>query len=56
MYDPPPPFDRNIIDYARAVGEVMDNGEIEAIVDQLENMEDDVYLQVTLIPGNLSTS
>lgn len=53
---PPPPFDRDIIPYARAVSEVLDDGSMDPILAQLENLDEDVYLQVTLIPGNSLTN
>lgn len=53
---PPPPFDRNIIGYAKAVAEVFDDDSMSSLLDQLENMDEDIYLQITLIPGNSLTN
>lgn len=49
---PPPPFDRSIIGYAEAVGKVLNDGSMESLLQQLEDFEEDVYLPITLLPGN----
>lgn len=49
---PPPPFDRSIIGYAQAVGAVLGDGQMAEALAQVEDMDEDVYLPVTLLPGN----
>jgi hypothetical protein len=53
---PPPPFDRSIIPYAKAVAEVLDDGSLDGNLAELDNMDDDLFLQITLIPGNSLTN
>jgi hypothetical protein len=38
--------------YAKAVGDVIGDGQMADALAQLEDMDEDVYLPVTLLPGN----
>ena len=49
---PPPPFDRSILGYATAVGEVLGDDRVAEALVQLEDMDEDLYMPITLLPGN----
>ena len=49
---PPPPFDRAILGYAEAVGQTLGDDRIAEALAQLEDMDEDLYMPITLLPGN----
>ncbi len=49
---PPPAFDRSVLGFARAVGEVINDGSMEEILEQFEAMDDETYMPITLLPGS----
>ena len=53
---PAPPFDRGIESFSKAVVEVFDDPDLEPVLQQLEDIDEDAYLPVTLLPGTALTN
>ena len=49
---PPPPFDRAILGFAKAIGEVLGDERVDEALVELEDMDEDLYMPITLLPGN----
>ncbi len=53
---PAPPFDRDIISYAEAVVETFDDPDLKDVLNQLDDVDEDTYLPVTLLPSTSLTN
>jgi hypothetical protein len=49
---PPPAFDRSIVGYAEAVGQTLGDDRVAEALVQVEDMDEDLYMPITLLPGN----